>query len=138
MARICKVLIVEDHDGVRALLGDIFHDEGYRFALVGSGGEMREALEDEDYDVVIIDVSLRDGESGFTLAEVARQHGCGVVLTTGDHRHADRLQASGYHFLMKPFKVQELVALVDRVLKEIAARCIRRKRRDGTVFPAGQ
>ena len=34
MARICKVLIVENDDDVRDLLGDIFHDEGFRFAMV--------------------------------------------------------------------------------------------------------
>ncbi|MBV9863416.1 MAG: response regulator [Alphaproteobacteria bacterium] len=135
MARICKVLIVEDHDGVRALLGDIFHDEGYRFELVASAAEMRQALDDDDYDIVIIDISLRDGENGFALAEVARQQGCGVVLTTGDHRHLERLQASGLHYVIKPFKVQRLVELVDQVLKESAARCVRRKRRDGSFFP---
>ena len=136
MARICKVLIVEDHDGVRALLGDIFHDEGYRFTLVASGEEMRGALDGDDYDVVIIDVSLRGSEDGYELAEAAAEQGCGVILTTGDHGHVGRLQASGRVFLMKPFKVQELIALVDRVLKETAARCVRRKRRDGTYFPA--
>ena len=44
MARICKVLIVENDDDVRDLLGDIFHDEGFRFAMVKTGAEMRDAL----------------------------------------------------------------------------------------------
>ncbi len=136
MARICKILVVEDHDGVRALLGDIFHDEGYRFTLVATGGEMRDALDREDYDIAIIDVSLRDSEDGFVLAEVARDQGCGAIMTSGYDRNAERMQACGHHYLMKPFKVQELVALVDRILKETAARCVRRKRRDGSFFPA--
>src|SRR5262249_22065513 len=46
MARICKVLIVEDDDDVRALLGDIFHDEGFRFSTVKTGAEMSKALDD--------------------------------------------------------------------------------------------
>jgi DNA-binding NtrC family response regulator len=136
MARICKVLIVEDHDGVRALLGDVFHDEGYRFTLVATGSEMEAALDADDYDVAIIDVALRNGEDGLALAEIVRGQGCGVIVTSGDGRNHDRLQGSGYHFLMKPFKVQALIELVDRILKETAAQCIRRKRRDGTFFPA--
>ena len=136
MSRICKVLVVEGHEGVRALLGDIFADEGYRFTLVPSGTAMRHALDDDDYDVVVIDVVLRDGEDGFALAEFAREHGCGVVLTTADHRHRNRLTSSGFHFLMKPFKVQQMIELVDRILKETAARCVRRKRSNGSLFPA--
>jgi len=42
MARICKVLIVENDDDVRDLLGDIFNDEGFRFSMVKAGAEMRE------------------------------------------------------------------------------------------------
>jgi CheY-like chemotaxis protein len=39
MARICKVLIVENDDDVRDLLGDILRDEGYLFATVKAGAE---------------------------------------------------------------------------------------------------
>jgi DNA-binding NtrC family response regulator len=138
MPRICKVLVVEDDNGVRALLGDIFANEGYRFALVATGAEMRDALDEDDYDVVIIDVLLRSAEDGFALADEARAQGCGVILTTGDHRHGDRLAEGDFPYLMKPFKVQEMVALVDRVLKDTAARCVRRKRRDGSRFAARQ
>ena len=136
MPRICKVLIVENDDDVRDLLGDIFHDEGFRFSMVKSGSEMREALDDDDYDVAIIDVTQPGHEDGFALAKIARDQGCGAILVTGDHRHLERLQGSGQHYLLKPFRVQQLVETVDRILIETAARCVRRKRGDGSFFPA--
>ncbi|MBV8937444.1 MAG: response regulator [Alphaproteobacteria bacterium] len=136
MPRICKVLIVENDDDVRDLLGDIFHDEGFRFSMVKSGSEMREALDDDDYDVAIIDVTQPGHEDGFALAKIARDQGCGAILVTGDHRHLERLQGSGQHYLLKPFPVQQLVETVDRILTETAARCVRRKRGDGSFFPA--
>jgi len=136
MPRICKVLIVENDDDVRDLLGDIFHDEGFRFSMVKSGSEMREALDDDDYDVAIIDVTQPGHEDGFALAKIARDQGCGAILVTGDHRHLERLQGSGQHYLLKPFRVQQLVETVDRILTETAARCVRRKRGDGSFFPA--
>jgi len=136
MPRICKVLIVENDDDVRDLLGDIFHDEGFRFSMVKSGSEMREALDDDDYDVAIIDVTQPGHEDGFALAKIARDQGCGAILVTGDHRHLERLQGSGQHYLLKPFRVQQLVEIVDRILIETAARCVRRRRGDGSFFPA--
>lgn len=136
MSRICKVLIVESDDDVRDLLGDIFENEGFRFSIAKTGDAMREALDDDDYDIVIIDVTQPGHEDGFALAEIARQQGCGVVLVTGDHRHSERLQGSGHCYLLKPFRVQQLVEIVDKILVETAARCVRRKRDDGCCFPA--
>jgi DNA-binding response OmpR family regulator len=136
MARICKVLIVENDDDVRDLLGDVFHDEGFRISMVKTGTEMHDALDDDDYDVVVIDVTQPGHEDGFALAKIACDQGCGPILVTGDHRHLERLQASGQHYLLKPFRVQQLVEIVDKVLAETAARCVRRKRGDGSFFPA--
>jgi DNA-binding response OmpR family regulator len=135
MARICKVLIVENDDDVRDLLGDIFLDEGFRFAMVKTGAEMRDALDEDDYDIVVIDVTQPGHEDGFALAEIARDQGCGPILVTGDHRHLERLQTSGQHYLLKPFRVQHLVEIVDKILVETAAKCVRRKRGDGSFFP---
>src|SRR5690348_9344558 len=136
MARICKVLIVENDDDVRDLLGDIFRDEGFRFELVKTGAEMRDALDDDDYDIVIIDVTQPGHEDGFALAEIARDQGCGAILVTGDDRQWERRQTSGRHYLLRPFRVEHLVEIVDKILVETAAKCVRRKRGDGSLFPA--
>jgi DNA-binding NtrC family response regulator len=136
MSRICKVLVIEDDDGVRSLLGDVFHDEGYEFTLVGSGTEMRDALDEDDYDVVIIDVSLRGSESGLVLADEARERGCGVIVMTGDPRQMAQVSASSWRSIVKPFHIEAMIALVDLVLQETEAKCMRRTRRDGTAFPA--
>src|SRR5207244_3067595 len=71
-------------------------------------------------------------EDGFALAQLARQQGCGAILVTGDHRHLERLEASGQRYLLKPFRVQQLVDIVDKILVETAAQCVRRKRGDGS------
>jgi DNA-binding NtrC family response regulator len=136
MARVCKVLIVENDDHVRNLLANVFDDEGYLFSLVKNGAEMREKLDEDDFDVAVIDVTQPGHEDGFILGQIAREHGCGPILVTGDHRHMERLQAGGAHFLLKPFRIQQLIEIIDKVLTETAAQCVRRKRADGTFFPA--
>ena len=136
MPRICKVLIVENNDAVRNLLANVFHDEGYRFSIVETGAEMREALDDDDYDVALIDVTQPGHEDGIALAQIAREQGCAPILVTGDHRHLERLDTSGQDYLLKPFRVQQLIELVDKILVETAAQCVRRKRGDGSFFPA--
>jgi two-component system, OmpR family, response regulator len=136
MPRICKVLIVENDNDVRNLLGDVFDREGYRFAQVKTGAEMRQALDEDDYDIAVIDITLPGSEDGFALAQIARDQGCGVILITGDHRHRERLQGGGQHHLVKPFRTLQLLEMADKVLAESAAQCVRRKRGDGSFFPA--
>ena len=137
MDRICKILVVEDDDAVRALLGDVLDDKGYEFRLTGGGAEMREALDNDEFDVAIIDISLRGGEDGFTLAELASDRGCAVILTTGDPERRARLEASGRRHLTKPFRMKTLTDLIDEILRDNAALCIRRQG-DGAALPAGK
>jgi len=135
MDRICKILIVEDDDAVRRLIGDVLDYAGYDFTLASSGAEMRQALEADDFDVAIIDVGLRDGEDGFTLAEVADAKGCGVILTTGDPDRRRRIEKSSRPHVMKPFRMQQLTELVEQVLTDTAALCAPRPR-DNPPLPA--
>jgi two-component system, OmpR family, response regulator len=126
MDRICNILVVEDDDSVRALLGDVLDHAGYEFTLACNGTEMRAALGAEVFDAAIIDISLRGGEDGFTLGEVASAKGCNVILTTGDPERRVRLEASGRRFLMKPFRMKQLTDLIDEILRDDAALCDRR------------
>ncbi len=126
VTRICNILVVEDDDSVRALLGDVLEHAGYEFVLARDGAEMRAALDGDAFDVAIIDISLRGGEDGFSLGEVASEKGCNVILTTGDPDRRLRLEASGRRYLMKPFRMRQLTDLVDQILRDDAALCVRR------------
>lgn len=136
MDRICNILVVEDDDSVRALLGDVLDHAGYEFTLARDGVEMRAALDAEIFDVAIIDISLRGGENGFTLAEVAIEKSCSVILTTGDPERRVRLEASGRRYLMKPFRMKQLTDLVEEILRDNADLCARRPPPAGSVLSA--
>ena len=135
MPRVCKVLIVENDDFVRELLGEVFDHEGFLFTTVRNGREMEDKLDEDDYDIAVIDIGLPGDKDGFVLGDIARGQGCGVILVTGDHRHAPRLEQSGHFYLLKPFRMGELMTIVDRILAMASIECIRRKRSDGSVFP---
>jgi two-component system OmpR family response regulator len=129
--KICRVLVVEDNGDIRELLGDLFEREGYRFALAEDGAAMRRELAAGDVDVVVVDVLLR-GESGLDLAREAAAHGCGVVLTTGDHRRAAAIAASGHSYILKPYRLEALIETVEAALEAVKARCQVKARVFGT------
>ena len=134
MARVCKVLIVENDDYIAELLGELFDEEGFLFTTVATGDAMEKKLDEDDYDIAVIDVTQPGDKDGVTLAAIARAQGCGVILTTGDHRHSERLEESGHFYLLKPFRMRDLMTVVDQILTIASMECVRRKRSDGSYF----
>lgn len=126
MAKICKILLVEDQPDIQALLSELFASEGFRFIIVSDGPAMRRALAAApEIDVVIIDMLLPGGVPGLTLAHEVRACGLPAILVTGDHSQAEILAVSGHRYLLKPFGLGAFVDLIDEVLLETRAQCQR-------------
>jgi DNA-binding NtrC family response regulator len=127
--KICKVLVVEDHEGIRDVLGGALKTEGYDFTLIDSAGDVQDALDNGGHDVVVIDLPLAKGDP-FVLAEAACASGLGVILTSGDQRLFTRIESSGHRHIRKPFMLDQFLPLIDNVLRALENRCMRRRDRD--------
>jgi two-component system OmpR family response regulator len=130
--KICRVLIVEDRPEIQELLSEVFADQGYRFAVVRNGAEMRQALATSAVDVAVIDVVLPGAEDGIALAKEVVAQGVGVILVTGSHDHFEMVEKSGHRYLLKPFRIHSLLTLADELLRESKIRCRIKNRRYGT------
>ena len=130
--KICRVLIVEDRPEIQELLSEVFADQGFRFAVVTNGAEMREALATGEVDVAVIDVVLPGGQDGVALANEAAAQGVGVILVTGSHDHFEVVEKSGHRYLFKPFRIHSLLSLADELLRESKVRCRVKNRFYGT------
>lgn len=118
-----KVLIVDDEASVRRGMTLMAERLGHD---VRTAGDLKEALaslkESGGYDALLVDVHLDEAHTGFDLFEELLQEGRGrerhVVFTTGDSvssQTRDRLQRSERPVLKKPFNLEELREMLDRV-----------------------
>jgi two-component system, NtrC family, nitrogen regulation response regulator GlnG len=119
MVRVCcvmaKVLLVDDDEAVRTMLGEAIELAGHEVRCVRGCSEAAAALAEASYGLLITDARLPDG-SGRALAEQAAQRGLGAVLVSG---HPDELEPSasrGVLSLQKPFRVEELLVAITRSL----------------------
>jgi DNA-binding NtrC family response regulator len=133
MARICRVLVVEDRDAVRELVAGAVAHAGYRFSLAADAQAMRDELQRNTIDAVVVDVD-RDDCDRLELADEAREEGIAVVLTTGDHRLADD-DRRGHRLVRKPYKLVDLVQAIEAALEDVRATCARSRRR--SMHPLG-
>src|SRR5260221_13133630 len=94
ITRICKILMVEDNDGIRDFLHALLDDEGYHIVIVASGEQMRAALAKDRFDVALIDVTLPGADDGFALARLAGPTAASRISVPGNAPHCDAVQAT--------------------------------------------
>jgi two-component system, OmpR family, response regulator len=120
-----RVLIVEDDPSVRELLAEYLGSHGYEVVQADRGTAMREAVERNLPDVVLLDVNL-PGEDGLTLARFLRERfDVGIIIVTGATGVADRvagLEVGADDYVTKPFDLRELRARIKSVLRRMQAR----------------
>ena len=66
-----KILVVDDDPGLRELLQEYLTTQGYEVAVVGDGVAMEDALNQQQFNLVILDLML-PGEDGLSLARKLR------------------------------------------------------------------
>lgn len=105
------VLVVEDDLVTRSKLSGYFQNEGYQVTEAESGAQMREALELNDIDLVLLDINL-PGEDGLLLTrELRSQSEIGIILVTGRTDSIDKivgLEMGADDYVTKPVDLREL------------------------------
>jgi two-component system phosphate regulon response regulator OmpR len=125
MATHGRILIVEDDPAVREVLAEYLGGHGYDVVQADRGTAMREAVERNLPDVVLLDVNL-PGEDGLTLARFLRERfDVGIIMVTGATDVADRvagLEVGADDYVTKPFDLRELRARIKTILRRMQAR----------------
>jgi DNA-binding response OmpR family regulator len=107
-----KILIVDDEQNILRYLSDALEDEGYTITTKASGTEAVSALEAENFDLVLVDLKLRDID-GLEVMREAKKHSSDtvVIMLTGHGSLESAMEAIRYgasDYLLKPVKVQAL------------------------------
>ncbi len=112
-----RILIVEDEFLVASNLEAILEDLGHE--SVGIAPDMQTAMElaVQAPDLALVDVNLRDGETGPTIAErLRRDHGVAVLFVTANPRMVERAWPAALGVLSKPCDDALIGACVDYAL----------------------
>ncbi len=114
-----RILIVEDEKPIAELIRLSLRRAGYHCQCVYDGLAAADVLEQERFDLVLLDIML-PGVDGFSLLEYIRPTGTPVIFLTAKNAINDRvrgLRMGAEDYIVKPFEVLELLARVDVVLR---------------------
>jgi DNA-binding response OmpR family regulator len=135
-----RLLVVDDDPSIRTMLREYLQGHGYEVAEAGSGPQMREQLERDLPDAVLLDVRL-PGEDGLVLARYLREHyDVGIIMVTASGDVVDRvvgLELGADDYIAKPFDLRELLARLKSVLRRLQGASTAKGQPEGEPQPRG-
>jgi len=113
------ILYVEDNDYIRESFAELLATAERRIVCVGDRAGAREALREQNVDLLMTDINLPDGSGLDVAREALRQNPRLPVIVCSGHDLRDVARSLGptAHALRKPVDLDELEALVERLVR---------------------
>jgi DNA-binding NtrC family response regulator len=120
-----SILVADDEDSIRSLLEHFLRAAGHAVAVAGNAREACDALVRQQFDLVITDVLMPEGDGLDLITELRkRQPGARILAMSGGGRYlegSDYLKLAkglGAHAaMMKPFTIEQLQAAMQAALE---------------------
>ena len=117
-----RVLVVDDEEDARELIGRALEDRGARITLASNSHDAIQILERDDIDVLLADIAM-PGDDGYSLIRRIRSAGTSVAsipaaAVTAHARDEERTRALAAGFQMhlaKPVEPGEIVRMVEHL-----------------------
>jgi len=116
------ILLVEDEKELREALKEVLNQAHYHVEAVGNTFQAKEAMENNKFDLAILDVRLPDG-TGIDLLRKVRQtdNDIAVIMMTAFadvDTAVDAIRLGADDFIKKPFDMDELLVRIDEIMKK--------------------
>ena len=116
-----RILIVEDDANIAKLIEATVAIGGYEGIVCSNGAEAFRKMEQEAYDLVLLDVMLPD-MSGFEIMRNRTNTDTPVIFITAKQELTDKvrgLRLGAEDYIVKPFEAMELLARIEVILRRV-------------------
>jgi two-component system response regulator AtoC len=120
------VLIVDDEQLTLRTISRALREEGYEVLLAESGERALEVYAQERPDVVLVDIVLPGLDGIEVLRRIREQNPAAMVLMMSAYQVVERaveaMKLGAYDYLVKPFRVADMVNTIRRAAELVALR----------------
>lgn len=111
-----KILIIEDEKKLSDIMTLYLKKEGYEVFTAYDGEEGERAIENDSFDLIILDIMMPKKDGWFLLRKIKSISNTPVILTTARGEEDDRifgLELGADDYMVKPLSMRELVLRVN-------------------------
>jgi CheY-like chemotaxis protein len=117
-----RVLVVDDERNVLLTYHMLLEQQGYDTTATLTAKEAIRLIENQEFDLLLCDLSLEEKRTGFEVINAARERCAGVpaVLLTGyaSPEAAEYAKENDVAVLYKPIEIEEFLKTISSLLKE--------------------
>lgn len=115
-----KILLVEDNETIIMGLKYSLEQEGFQVISAKTAKESKEKLDNKSIDIVLLDVSLPDGNGFEICKEIKERNDIPVIFLTAQDEETSvvlGLDLGADDYIVKPFRTRELISRIKSVLR---------------------
>ncbi len=117
-----RILIVDDEASLLEFLHLLFEEEGYSVCPAGSVKQARQRITEDNFDLVLCDILMPDGNGLELLREIKEVSPSTAVIMmtayTSTKSAIEAMKLGAYNYLSKPFDVEELKVVAQQALEK--------------------
>ncbi len=115
-----KILLVEDDKSIVENLTQFLKDEGFDIINVSGQKAALELLESDTFDLVLLDISLSDGNGFAVCSAVKADYNIPVIFLTAsgdEYSTVTGFNLGADDYIAKPFRPRELISRIKNILR---------------------
>lgn len=115
-----RILIVDDEEKIREMIGKYAVHEGHEVVLACDGKQALELFQREDFDLVVLDVMMPEMDGYEALKKMKEIRDVPCILLTALGQEYDRIYGfdiGAEDYVTKPFSPKELMMRIKVILK---------------------
>lgn len=115
-----KILLIEDNEAIIMGLKYSLEQENFQVISAKTAKESKEKLENKNIDIVLLDVSLPDGNGFEICKEIKEKNDIPVIFLTAQDEETSvvlGLDLGADDYIVKPFRTRELISRIKSVLR---------------------
>lgn len=117
-----KILIVDDERIICDMMADLYRSKGHDVAVAYSGNEACQMVDEEDFDLVVSDVLMDDGDGLEMAANLEKKNeNLSIILVTGYFDDTvSKVPPNVKKVFRKPIKFREVLSYTEELLSSAA------------------
>ena len=115
-----NILVVDDDKDIRELIAIYLKAENFNVKLAENGVEALELIEENNFDLVVLDVMMPKMDGLETLIEIRKKYVMPVIFLTAKNEEIDMIKGltlGADDYIAKPFSSMELLARIKAQLR---------------------